>query len=88
MDKRIGWSSTAVSISAGIVLAIYEVMGWTMPDLIAIILIVIVSLAGIVAGIVFVHAGWPWFKSHYIQRFGWRSPIYDKNKAKSPKVAL
>jgi len=74
MEKRIGWSATAVSVSAGIVLGIYEVMGWTMPDLVALILVIIASLAGFVALLVLAHAIWT-STGQFRQRYGCRFPI-------------
>ena len=79
MEKRIGWSATTVSISTGIVLAIYEVMGWKMSVLVANTLIGITSLAGFIAVIVLCHAIWVWVRP-ILRRYGLRFPIYRKDK--------
>lgn len=80
MRNRIGWSATAaVSISAGLVLAIYQVMEWKMPDFIAYVLIAITSLAGFIAVIVLCHAVWIWSRP-IRKRYALRFPIYRQDK--------
>ncbi len=79
MEKRIGWSATTVSISAGIVLAIYEVMEWKMPDIVANVLIAITSLAGFIAVTVLCHSVWVWSRP-IRKRYALQLPVYGRDK--------
>ena len=80
MDKRIGWPATTISVCAGIVLALYEVVAeWTMPIGLAKTLLGITALAGFIAVIWFCHNIWVWARPSW-QRYALRFPIYDKTK--------
>jgi hypothetical protein len=79
MEKRIAISATIVGIIPGIVLAIYEVMGWKMPALVAIILIIIASLAWVIALIILCHGIWVWTRPMR-KRYALQFPIYRCDK--------
>ena len=60
MERRIAISASIATFAPAIVLGIFEVMGWKMPDLLAKVFITIITLAGAIALVVLLHGIWIW----------------------------
>ena len=74
MERRIGTFAGIASVSVFLVLAIYEVQEWKMPDRLAITLVVAMGIMALVATLVMVHGLLGYMKPLYY-RWVLQSPI-------------
>ncbi len=79
MEKRIGISAAILGFSPGIVLGIFEVMGWKMPEQLAVVLVVIMVVAGVIALVVLLHSIWIWTR-RIRNRYALQFPVYRRDK--------